>query len=127
VADLLGAVPDLVGYRHVGTVHERRDGVGILEDVADLLGHQPMVHGHRHGVGGAGGGRGEEALQRVGSVDDHVLAAADAQLGERAGDAVASRQELAPREAAVIFDLGHGVGLRLRVDRKGSPTEAYFG
>jgi hypothetical protein len=45
-----------------------------------------------------------------------VLAPAHAQLGERAGDPVAARQELAPGELAFLLDLGHGVGLRLCVE-----------
>ena len=117
VADLPRALPDFVGDRHEGIAHERRDGVGIFENVADLFGDQPVVHGHRHRVGGPGGGRGQEALQGVGGVDDHVLTPAHPELGERAGEPVAARQELAPGQTAILLDLGHSVGLRLRVER----------
>ena len=113
-----GGVPaDLVRHRHEGSADECRHGVGVLQDVAHLFGHQPMVHRNRHGIGRAGGGRGQEVFERVRRVDDHVLAAADAPLDERAGEAISTLQQLSPGQPTIALDLRDRVGLRLRVNR----------
>src|SRR5262249_52440535 len=115
--DPMGVAPHLVRRRHEGAADECRHRVRVVEDVAHLFRHEPVVHRDGHGVGRAGRRRGQEILQRVGRVDDHVLAAAHALLDERAGEPVAALQERAPRQAPVALDLRDRIGLRLRVDR----------
>ena len=64
-----------LGDREERIAHEDGGGVGIVEDVGDFFGGQPVVHRHRHRADGARGGGREHALQRIVRVDDRVLAA----------------------------------------------------
>jgi hypothetical protein len=105
------ARPHGVRDREERIAHEHHRGVGIVQDVGDLVGDEPVIHRHRDRAGGAHGGAGEQVLERVRRVHDRVLARAQAELHQRVGEAVAALEVLAPGDRAVALDDGGRVGL----------------
>ncbi len=102
-------------HRDEGIAGEHRDRVGVVEDVGDLLGGQPVIHGHRDEAEGARGGRGQQHLERVVGVEHHVLAGHEPEVAERMSQTIARRVVLTPGEALVPVDHRRLVGLRVRV------------
>ena len=106
-----------LGDGEKGIAHEDGGGVGIVEDIDHFLGGEPVVHRRGHRPDGANGGGSDHAVQRVVLVDDHVIAAPDAERAQREGEAVAPVQLLRPGEPVLTLDEGNRLRILGRVAR----------
>ncbi len=106
---------DPLQHRDEGVAGKHRDRVGVVQDVGDLLGGEAVIHGHRDEAERAGGGGGQQHLERVVRVEHHVLAGHEAEIAQGVGQAVARLVVLVPGEPVVAVDHRHLVGLGLGV------------
>jgi hypothetical protein len=95
-------------------LEEDRDGLGVLEQSAQLLGHVAVVDVHHRGPGLVGAVLRLDPLGPVPGQDRHVVAGADAGAAQVLRDPVGPLVELPVGEADVARDqrqaVGDGVG-----------------
>ncbi len=111
LTDLASLAPHGFRHREEMVAHEDGHGIGVVEDVRDLLGHEPVIHGRGNGAHGARGRARQYVLERVLRVDDDVLAGRDAEIHQPMGQAIAPLDVLGPAPHALALDERGLVGM----------------